>query len=70
MSVNQIPTTAWLIETHGRLLRILTDTSGAGRAHEFSGRSRFCGCCGQLPLYDCGGVLLCARCDTDTSGRT
>lgn len=59
MNVNQTPTTAQLIETHGQVVRQVP----------FTTRAKLCGCCGQLPLYDCGGVLLCARCDTDASER-
>lgn len=60
MNVNATPATAWLIEQHGRLVR----------QPPFTARARLCGCCGQHPLYDCGGVLLCARCDTDEQERT
>lgn len=60
MPVTPVPTTAWLIEVHGQIIRQVP----------FTARARFCGCCQQHPIYDCGGVLLCARCDTDASERT
>lgn len=59
MDITKTPTTADLIEAHGRLLR----------QAPFTARARICTCCAQHPLYDCGGVLLCAHCDTDELDR-
>lgn len=60
MDVRQAPTTAWLIETYGQIVR----------PPGFAMRPRMCGCCGKHPLYSCGGVLLCACCDTDKAERS